>query len=125
MEQIKQKMNIVIKSKPDRGSVKSTLCVPQTKLVTLPGRDKSIDLNAGVCVYQQGYTQQDYSSYGQPAATESAYGQTAPPAGGYAQQQYGASYGQTAAPGLFTMCWILLLCPPNCIWFVTSYRCKD
>ncbi|XP_066509251.1 RNA-binding protein EWS-like isoform X2 [Hoplias malabaricus] len=49
----------------------------------------------------QGYSQQDYSSYGQPAATESAYGQTAAAAGGYTQQQYGASYGQSAAPAAY------------------------
>lgn len=54
-----------------------------------------------MCVFvsQQGYTQQDYSSYGQPAATDSTY-QAAPSAGGYTQQQYAAAYGQSTAPGL-------------------------
>ncbi|XP_076854104.1 EWS RNA-binding protein 1b isoform X5 [Brachyhypopomus gauderio] len=59
--------------------------------------------------YNQASAQQVYSSYGaqpaqgygqtaQPPATESAYGQTAPSAAGYGQQQYGASYGQSATP---------------------------
>lgn len=66
-------------------------------------------LNQSFCL-QQGYAQQDYS-YAQPAAApESTYSQAAPSAAGYAQQQYGSSYGQaaaaaaaattTAAPGL-------------------------
>lgn len=52
-------------------------------------------------VYQQGYTQQDYASYAQaqPAATDSAYAQTASSAGGYTQQQYAAAYGQSTTPG--------------------------
>ncbi|KAI7813706.1 Ewsr1b protein, partial [Triplophysa rosa] len=50
---------------------------------------------------QQGYAQQDYS-YAQPAAApESTYSQAAPSAAGYAQQQYGSSYGQAAASLLF------------------------
>lgn len=55
-------------------------------------------------VLQQGYAQQDYGSYAQPAATDSAYGQTASSAGGYTQQQYAASYGQSTAPGLPQEC---------------------
>lgn len=47
---------------------------------------------------QQGYSQQDYGSYTQPAAApESTYSQAAPSAGAYAQQPYGSSYGQAAA----------------------------
>jgi len=47
---------------------------------------------------QQGYSQQDYGSYAQPAAApESTYSQAAPSAGAYAQQPYASSYGQAAA----------------------------
>ncbi|KAF7687167.1 hypothetical protein HF521_014395 [Silurus meridionalis] len=49
----------------------------------------------------QGYTQQDYSSYAQPAATDSTYGQSASSAGGYTQQQYAASYAQSTAPAAY------------------------
>uniref|UniRef100_A0A8C6U9H0 EWS RNA-binding protein 1b n=1 Tax=Neogobius melanostomus TaxID=47308 RepID=A0A8C6U9H0_9GOBI len=56
---------------------------------------------------QQGYGQQGYSSYGQPAATDSSYSQAAPTAASYAQQQqtpqqqqqYSSSYGQAASTG--------------------------
>ena len=50
-------------------------------------------------VLQQGYGQQSYSSYAQPAAADTGYSQTTPAAGGYAQQQqqYGSSYGQPAS----------------------------
>uniref|UniRef100_A0AAY4DYK8 Uncharacterized protein n=1 Tax=Denticeps clupeoides TaxID=299321 RepID=A0AAY4DYK8_9TELE len=49
---------------------------------------------------QQGYGQQDYGTYSQPAAQDAAsYGQTAPPAGGFPQPQYGSTYGQPAAGG--------------------------
>lgn len=49
---------------------------------------------------QQGYGQQNYGSYGQPAATaDGSYTQTTPAGGAYPQQQqqYGTSYGQPAS----------------------------
>ncbi|KAF4074159.1 hypothetical protein AMELA_G00236320 [Ameiurus melas] len=53
---------------------------------------------------QQGYTQQDYASYAQaqPAATDSAYAQTASSTGGYTQQQYAAAYGQSTTPAAYS-----------------------
>lgn len=63
-----------------------------------------MERDCGLFVLQQGYAQQDYGSYAQPATTDSAYSQTASAAGGYTQQQYAASYGQSAAPGLSQEC---------------------
>lgn len=49
--------------------------------------------------FQQGYGQQNYGSYAQPAAADGTYTQTTPATGGYPQQQqqYGSSYGQPAS----------------------------
>lgn len=57
------------------------------------------------CHLQQGYGQQNYGSYTQPAAAaaDSSYTQTTPAAGAYPQQQtqYGSTYGQQPAGDFF------------------------
>lgn len=68
----------------------------------------------GFLFFQQGYGQQNYGSYTQPAAAaaDSSYTQTTPAAAGYPQQQqqYGSTYGQQPASQWFLFFCITLFC---------------